>query len=185
MFPYLTVSVFPYFELWNHWNFGTTGTRVVPAVPKFQRLKTLLMTGSSFKPMPDLYPIAERIIAIHRVAALFVPGDFRGIRSPIVFFPVEPLKNGRIQFRCDAKIDMWSLDRPRAALGDLIHSMQNHQLSRAWHSQRYLFITRHLFFFREAEGIPVPSLSLLQICHFDTHMTDAAQGNYLPLGFVA
>ena len=143
------------------------------------------MTGDSFKPMPDLYPVAEGIIAIDRMAALFMPGDFRGIRPPVVFFAVEPLKNRRVQFRCDAKIDMRSFDRPRAALGNLIHSMQNHQLSRVRYSKRYLFITRHLSFFRQAERIPIPGLSLFQIRHFDSHMADASERDDLPLGFVS
>ena len=79
------------------------------------------MAGRSFKPMPDLYPVAEGIIPIDRVTALFVPGNFRGIRPPVVFFSVEPFKDRRVQLRCDAKIDVWSLDRARASFGDLIH----------------------------------------------------------------
>ena len=78
------------------------------------------MAGGSLKPMPDLYPITEGIIPIDRVSALFVPGNFRGIGSPVVFFSIEPFKNGRVQFGSDPKIDVRPLDRARASLSDLI-----------------------------------------------------------------
>ncbi len=132
------------------------------------------MTGDSFKPMPDLYPVAEGIIAINRVTTLFMPGNFRRIRPPVVFFPVEPLKNRRVQFRGDAEINMRSFDCARAALGDLIHLCENHELSRVWYSECDLFFTRHLSFFRQAKRIPIPGLSLFQIRHFDAHMADAS-----------
>ena len=125
--------------------------------------------------MPNLDPIAEGIIPIDRVTALFVPRNFRGIRSPVVFLPVEPFKDRRVQLRCDAKIDVWSLDRARAALRDLIHSVQNHQLPCVWHGERNLCFTRHLSPFCQAERISVPGFSLLQIRHLDAHVADAAQ----------
>ena len=143
------------------------------------------MTGSSLKPMPDLYPITEGIIPIDRVSALFVPGNFRGIRPPVVFFSVEPFKDRRIQFRRDPKIDVRSLDRARAPFSDLIDAVENDQLSRVRHGERELFLTRHLPVFRQTECIPVPGLSLLQVRHLDADMADPAQRNGLPLRFIA
>src|SRR5258708_5663540 len=102
--------------------------------------------------MPDLYPVTEGIITVDRVTALFVPGNFRGIRAPVVFFSVEPFKYRRVKIRRDTEIDVRSLDRARASLRDLIHATQNHQLSRIRHGQSNLFVAGHLFLFREAEG---------------------------------
>ena len=85
---------------------------------------------AAFKPMPDLYSVAEGIIPIDRVTALFVPRNFRGIRPPVVFFSVEPFKDRGVQFRRDTKIDLRSLDRAGAPLRDLIHPVENYQLSR-------------------------------------------------------
>src|SRR4029434_10303222 len=143
------------------------------------------MAGGSLKPMPDLYPITEGIIPIDRVSALFVPGNFRGIRPQVVFFSVEPFKDRRIQFRRDPKIDVRSLDRARAPFSDLIDAMENDQLSRVRHGERELFLTRHLPVFRQTECIPVPTLSLLQVRHLDADMADPAQRNDLPLRFIA
>ena len=134
--------------------------------------------------MPDLYSVTEGIIPIDRVTALFVPRNFRGIRAPVVFFPVEPFKDRRVQLRCDAKINVWSLDRARAAFGDLIDAMENYQLPRIRHGQRNLCFTRHLPPFRQTECIPVPGLSLLQVSHLDADVADAAQRNDLSLRFV-
>ena len=74
--------------------------------------------------MPDLNPIAERIVAVNRMSALLVPGNLGRIRSPVIFFAVELFENRRIELRRDTKIDMRPFDRARAALGDLIDSMQ-------------------------------------------------------------
>ena len=143
------------------------------------------MASGSFKPMPDLYPITEGIIPIDRVSALFVPGNFRGIRAPVVFFSVEPFKDRRVHFRRDPEIDVRSLDGARASLSDLIDTMENDQLSRVRHGEGELFLTGHLPVFRQTESIPVPTLSLLQVRHLDAEMADTAQRNDLPLWFIA
>src|SRR5262245_19097366 len=135
--------------------------------------------------MPNLYPIAKGIIAINRVTPLFVPGNFRWIRPPVVFFSVEPFKDRRVKFRRDPKIDVWPLDRARASFRDLIHSTQNHELSRVRYRERNLFFTRHLPPFRQTECIPVPVLSLLQISDLDADVTDSAQRNDFSLRFVS
>ena len=129
---------------------------------------------AAFKPMPDLYSVAEGIIPIDRVTALFVPGNLRGIRPPVVFFPVEPFKDRRVQLRRYAKIDMRSLDGTRAPFRHLIDLAQNHELSRVRHRERELVLTRHLSPFRQTECIPVPGLSLFQVSHLDADVADAA-----------
>src|SRR6266850_5051946 len=110
--------------------------------------------------MPDLYPVTEGIITVDRVTALFVPGNFRGIRAPVVFFSVEPFKYRRVKIRRDTEIDVRSLDRARASFGDLIDLAQNHELSRVWYRECELVLTRHLLPFRQTECISVPGLSL-------------------------
>jgi hypothetical protein len=99
----------------------------------FQSFKSFkpseLMTGGSFKPVPDLYPVTEGVVPINRVTALFVPGNFRGIRPPVVFFSVEPFKDRRIQLRRDPKINVRSLDGARAPFRDLIHLAEDHELA--------------------------------------------------------
>ena len=131
------------------------------------------MAGGSFEPMPDLYSVAEGIIPIDRVTALFVPGNFRGIRPPVVFFSVEPFKDRRVELRRDPKINVRSLDRARASLCDLIDLAQNHQLACIRHGERNLCFTWHLLPFCQAECIPIPGLSLLQIRHLDADVADA------------
>ena len=138
-----------------------------------------------FKPMPDLYPIAEGIIPIDRVTALFVPGNFRGIRPPVVFFSVEPFKDRWVQFRRDPKINMWSLDRACAPFRDLIDTVENDQLPCVRHGECNLLFARHLSPFHQTESIPVPALSLLQVRHLDADVADAAQRNGLSLRFVS
>ena len=142
------------------------------------------MLAAAFKPMPNLYPVAEGIIAIDRVTALFVPGNFRGIRPPVVFFSVEPFKDRRVQFRRDPKIDVRSLDRARAPFRDLIHAMENDQLSRVRHREGELFLAGNLLFFREAECFPVPVFPA-PVRHFHAHMADSSERHDLALRFVA
>ena len=84
------------------------------------------MAPAPFEPMADLNAIAERIIAVDRVTALLVPRDLRRVRSPVVFFTIEFFQDLRINLGVDAKIDMRSFDRARAALGHLIDAVQNH-----------------------------------------------------------
>src|SRR5262245_56671715 len=143
------------------------------------------MSNGSFKPMANLYPVAEGIIAINRVTTLFVPGNFRWVRTPVVFFSVEPFKDRRIQFRRDPEIDVRHLHRTRAPFRDLIHFAQNHELSRVRYRKRSLAFTGYLLRFRQTECIPVPVLSLLQISDLDADMTDSAQRNDFPLRFVS
>src|SRR5262245_26275097 len=142
------------------------------------------MAGGSFKPMADLYSVTEGIIAINRVTTLFVPGNFRGIMTPVVFFSVEPFKDRRIKIRGDTKIDVRSLDRARASLSDLIDTVENHQLPRVRYRERKLLFARHLRAFRKTESIPIPGLSPFKIRHLDADMADPAQRNGLPLRFV-
>src|SRR5262249_45704725 len=107
-------------------------------------LQSKSMSNGSFKSVPNLYPVTEGIIAINRVTALFVPGNFRWIRTPVVFFSVEPFKNRRIQFRRDPEIDVRPLHRARAPFCDLIHFAQNHELSRVRHREGNLAFAGHL-----------------------------------------
>ena len=61
----------------------------------FRRSASLVT--AAFEPMSDLYTVPEGIIPVDRVTALFVPGNLRGIRAPVVFFPIEPFKDRRVQ----------------------------------------------------------------------------------------
>src|SRR5262249_57003859 len=56
------------------------------------------MSNAAFKSVANLYPVTEGIIAINRVTTLFVPGNFRWVRTPVVFSSVEPFKDRRGQF---------------------------------------------------------------------------------------
>src|SRR5262245_56648871 len=94
--------------------------------------------------MANLYPVTEGIIAINRVTTLFVPGNLRWVRTPVVFSSVEPFKDRRVQFRRDPEIDVRPLHRARAPFCDLIHFAQNHELSRVRHRERNLASTRPL-----------------------------------------
>src|SRR5215813_6855726 len=143
------------------------------------------MSNGSFKSVPNLYPVTEGIIAINRVTALFVPGNFRWIRTPVVFFSVEPFKNRRIQFRRDPEIDVRPLNRARAPFRNLIHLTQNHELSRVRHREGNLAFTWYLSPFRQTECIPVPVLPLLQVSDLDADVTDSAQRNDFSLRFVS
>src|SRR5207253_7712877 len=107
----------------------------------------------TLKPMPDLNPIAKRIVTVDRMAALFMPGNFRGIRSPVKLAPIEFFEDRRVKLRRDAEIDVRSLDRPCTTLGDLIHLVENHELPRVLYGERKLLVARNLFVFRQPEGI--------------------------------
>src|SRR5262245_6546978 len=143
------------------------------------------MAGGSFKPMADLYSVTEGIITINGVTPLFVPGNFRWIRTPVVFFSVEPFKDRRIQFRRDSKIDVRPLNGARAPFCDLIHFAQNHKLSRVRYREGNLAFTRYLLALRQTECIPVPVLPLLQVSDLDADVTDSAQRNDFALRFVS
>jgi hypothetical protein len=94
--------------------------------------------------MANLYSVAERIVTVHRMAALFMPWYFRRVRAAVVFFTIEFFENRRIKLRRDAKVDMGSLDGARAALGDLIDFAQDHKLSRVGHGEGRLLLARNL-----------------------------------------
>src|SRR5215510_3250405 len=111
--------------------------------------------------MPDLNPVAERIVSVNRVAALLVPRNLRRVRSPVVFLAIEFFQDRRIERGIDAKIDMRPFDRSRATLGHLVDPMQNDQLSGVWHRQRNLLLARNLFFLGETKGVAIPVSSLL------------------------
>src|SRR5436309_3186972 len=88
-----------------------------------------LMSGVWFKPMPDLNPVPKRIVTVDRMAALFMPGNFRGIRSPVKLASIEFFEDRRVELRRNAKIDVRTLDRARAPLSDLIDFVQDHELA--------------------------------------------------------
>src|SRR5206468_7965873 len=120
-----------------------------------------LMSGVWFKPMPDLNPVTERIVTVDRMAALFMPGNFRGIRSPVKLAPIEFFEDRRVELRCNAKVNVRPLDRARTALRHLIDFVQNDELPGVWHGERKLLVAGNLFLFRQAEGVAVPHSALL------------------------
>src|SRR5919109_3913306 len=84
----------------------------------------IVLVPPPLESVSNLNPISERVIPINRVTALLVPGDLSRIRPPVVFLAAEFLQDHRIDGGIDAKIDVRSFDRARAALGNLIDSMQ-------------------------------------------------------------
>src|SRR5262245_927912 len=143
------------------------------------------MSNGSFKSVANLYPVTEGIIAINRVTTLFVPGNFRWIRTPVVFSSVEPFKDRRVKFRRDPEIDVRPLHRARAPFCDRIRLAQNHELSRVRYSEGNLPFTRYLPALHQTECIPVPVLPLLQVSDLDADVTDSAQRNDFSLRFVS
>src|SRR5262247_2386813 len=141
------------------------------------------MSNAAFKSVANLYPVTEGIIAINRVTTLFVPGNFRWIRTPVVFSSVEPFKDRRVKFRRDPEIDVRPLNRARAPFCNLIHFAQNHELSRVRYRERNLAFTWYLPTLRQTECIPVPVFPLLQVSDLDADMTDPTQRNDFPLRF--
>ena len=91
------------------------------------------MRSLASKSMPNLNSIAEWIIAVHGMPALLVPRNFRRIRSPVIFSPVEFFQYRWLKIRRDAKIDVRPFHCARAPLGDLIDLMKNDQLSAVGH----------------------------------------------------
>src|SRR5437867_10637914 len=73
-----------------------------------------LMSGVWFKPMPDLNPVPKRIVTVDRMAALFMPGNFRGIRSPVKLAPIEFFLDRRVKPLCHVKIQVPALCCARA-----------------------------------------------------------------------
>ena len=92
----------------------------------YESFSAVCYLTASFKPMSNLNAVAERIVTVHRMAALFMPWYFRRVRSPVVFFTIELFENRRIKLGRDAKIDMRTFDRTGAALRDLIDAVENH-----------------------------------------------------------
>ena len=83
--------------------------------------------------VPELNSVAKWIIAVNRMSALFMPGNFRRIRSPVIFPPVKFFQYRWIKLRRDAKIDVWSFDRARAAISDFVDPVENDELSAIGH----------------------------------------------------
>ena len=137
------------------------------------------------KPVPDLNSIAKWIVAINGMSALFMPGNFRRIGSPIIFSPGEFFQYRWVKIRRDAKIEVRPFDRARAPLSHLIDPVENDELSAVGHGECDLFFTRHLLRFAQSEGVPIPSFALLQVRDFHSHVTDSAQRHDPALGFVA
>src|SRR5439155_23951675 len=96
----------------------------------------------TLKPMPDLNPIAKRIVTVDRMAALFMPRNLRGIRSPVKLASIEFFEDRRVKLRRAAEIDVRSLDRPCTTPGALIHLLENPEPPSAWAGARELFLVR-------------------------------------------
>src|SRR5690242_13215671 len=137
------------------------------------------------KPVPDLNSIAKWIVAVHRMSALFMPGNFRRIGSPVIFSPLKFFQYRWIEIRRDTKIHVRPFDRARAPLGHLIDRVENDELSTVGYGECDLFFARHLLLFAQSEGVPIPSFALLQVRDFHSHVTDSAQRHDPALGFVA
>lgn len=85
------------------------------------------------EPVSNLNSVAKWIIAVNRMSALFMPGNFRRIGSPVIFPPVKFFQYRWIKLRRDAKIDVWSFDRARAPLSHLVDPVENDELSAVGH----------------------------------------------------
>src|SRR2546430_12910184 len=86
----------------------------------------------TLKPMPDLKPIAKRIVTVDRMAALFMPRNLRGIRSPVKLASIEFFEDRRGKIPRGGGKDVGAPFLPRSSPRGLIHPFVNNTPSRGF-----------------------------------------------------
>src|SRR5258706_12462198 len=92
----------------------------------------------------DLDPVAEGIVAVHRVLVRLVPGDLRRVETPVALAEFEALVDRRIVLRGNPKIDVRPAEALRAAIGHFVDFAEHDELAGPRHRQRRLSLPRSL-----------------------------------------
>src|SRR2546430_10694487 len=99
----------------------------------------------TLKPMPDLKPIAKRIVTVDRMAALFMPRNLRGIRSPVKLASIEFFEDRRGKLPRDAGNDGRAPASPWTTPAALFHLLEKHELPPVCHGWRHIVRAGHQF----------------------------------------